>query len=95
MENTSNASTAKICCMCCSDKFLMLGRESGVLHCYDVLGLRQEAKEPLHCRPHGNFSRFIPETAGTLEILVCVHVKKHENSLVMIPRSRLKSTSYA
>ena len=69
-----------------------MGRESGVLHCYDVLGLRQEAKEPLHC---SNFSRFIPETADSLEILVCVHVKNHENPLVMIPRSRLKCTSYA
>ncbi|KAG0617617.1 hypothetical protein M758_4G002900 [Ceratodon purpureus] len=52
MEDTANASTDKICCMCCSDKFLMVGRESGVLHCYDFLGLRQEGKESLHCRPH-------------------------------------------
>lgn len=52
-DDSAIASTDKICCMCCSDKFLMVGREFGVLHCYDIVGLRQEGKETLHCRPHG------------------------------------------
>ncbi|XP_024366604.1 uncharacterized protein [Physcomitrium patens] len=51
-DDSAIASTDKICCMCCSDKFLMVGREFGVLHCYDIVGLRQEGKETLHCRPH-------------------------------------------
>lgn len=66
MEDSAKATTDKICCLCCSEKFLMVGRESGVLHCYDLLGLRQEGKEHLHCRPHGNFWRFMFETTDGL-----------------------------
>jgi hypothetical protein len=66
MENIANAGTEKICCMCCSEKFLMVGRESGILHYYNFLGLHHEGKETLHCRPYGNFSRFMPKIIGSL-----------------------------
>lgn len=51
MEEPASVSMDKICCMCCSDKILIVGRESGVLHQYDVKELRLEAKESIQCRP--------------------------------------------
>lgn len=51
MEEPATVSMDKICCMCCSDKILIVGRESGVLHQYDIKELRLAAKETIQCRP--------------------------------------------
>lgn len=55
IEDVANGSLDKICCMCCSDKYLVIGRESGIIQQYDVLLLRLEAKEFLQCRPQGRY----------------------------------------
>ncbi|XP_031567757.1 WD repeat-containing protein 35-like isoform X2 [Actinia tenebrosa] len=41
-----------ICCVCASDKMLIVGRESGTIHRYSLPKLALEMKHVLNCRPH-------------------------------------------
>lgn len=41
-----------VCCICASEKLLILGRESGTIHRYSLPKLALEMKNVLNCRPH-------------------------------------------
>jgi hypothetical protein len=45
--------SSQICPICCSQRFLVVGRESGVVHRYDLPMLNLDTKDLLECRPQG------------------------------------------
>ncbi|XP_070533961.1 WD repeat-containing protein 35-like isoform X2 [Ptychodera flava] len=47
-----NPTRDPICCMCASDKMLIIGRETGTLHRYSLPHLALVNKYALNCRPH-------------------------------------------
>ncbi|KAJ7522936.1 hypothetical protein O6H91_18G031500 [Diphasiastrum complanatum] len=48
---TANGSLDQICCICSSDKYLTVGRESGILVSYSLPAVAIEGTDVLQCRP--------------------------------------------
>jgi WD repeat-containing protein 35 len=52
-EFDGGGSSDQICCICSSQKYLIVGRESGIVHRYNLPMLDLDTKELLECRPQG------------------------------------------
>eukprot|EP00794_Sanderia_malayensis_P012081 gene12081-13325_t len=55
-----------VCCICASDKILIVGRESGTIHRYSLPKLALEMKHVLNCRP---FQMSLNSTSARLAII--------------------------